>query len=95
MPIAVFPPGTAFNLPLQITQMDGLTPSTSYLSTDTLKTQLWAGDDQQLLGDSGSGMESYNRCSRIHDRICPCRYGGHVARCLSIDSQHHQRHLDV
>ena len=49
MPVATFPPGTAFNLPLQITQLDGITPSNAYLATDTLKTQLWAGDDQQLL----------------------------------------------
>ena len=49
MPVATFPPGTAYNLPLQITQLDGITPSNAYLATDTLKTQLWAGDDQQLL----------------------------------------------
>jgi hypothetical protein len=49
VPIAKFPPGTAYNLPLQINQMDGTTPSTAYLSTDTLSTQLWTGDDQQLI----------------------------------------------
>ena len=49
MPIATFPPGTAYNLPLQVNQMDGVTPSTAYLSTDTLATELWSGDDQQLL----------------------------------------------
>ena len=49
MPIATFPPGTAYNLPLQINQMDGYTPSGAYLSTDTLSTELWSGGDQQLL----------------------------------------------
>ena len=51
MPIAKFPPGSAYNLPLQINQMDGVTPSGSYLSTDTLATELWSGNDQQLLAN--------------------------------------------
>jgi hypothetical protein len=49
MPIATFPPGTVYNLPLQICQMDGVTPSGAYLASDTLTTELWAGVDQQLL----------------------------------------------
>jgi hypothetical protein len=46
MSIASFPAGTAYTLPLEIMQDDGITPSTAYLNTDTLTATLWAGDVQ-------------------------------------------------
>ena len=49
MAIASFPPGTSYNLPLQINQMDGVTPSAAYLSSDVLSAEVWSGGDQQLL----------------------------------------------